>query len=381
MKIFFSAGEPSGDIHASNLIRELRQRDPSIQCEGFGGPLMASAGCDLKYPLADHSVMWFTEVLANATTFLSLISQADRYFRHHRPDAVVLVDYPGFNWWMARRAKFHGIPVYYFVPPQIWAWLQYRVEKMRKFVDHVLCTLPFEKAWYAERNVDATYVGHPFFDELPLQNLDAGFMKEHQPGGDIIALLPGSRTKEVKHNIGSLYRTAQHIHQARPDTRFMIACFKPHQKEMVDEYLRTHAPLPIKTYIARTPEILELAKAVVSVSGSVSLEIMWRRKPTVILYRMTRLFYNVAKHFIRVPYITLVNLIAQRAVFPEFPVHQCPAPQMAEHVLGWLSDPAKYQAKRDELTALCHEVAKPGACARTADYILETLRASKTRAA
>src|SRR5262245_55396410 len=122
MRIFLSAGEPSGDLHAANLIHELKRQRSDIEFVGFGGEHMKANGCRLLYPLCELAVMWFARVLANAHTFLSLVSRADRYFRHHRPDAVILIDYPGFNWWMARRAHFHGIPVFYFVPPQLWAW-------------------------------------------------------------------------------------------------------------------------------------------------------------------------------------------------------------------------------------------------------------------
>ena len=169
--------------------------------------------------------MWFARVLANIHTFLGLLSRADRYFRHQRPDAVVLIDYPGFNWWLARRAHFHGIPVFYFVPPQLWGWAGWRVEKMRRWVDHVLCTLPFEETWYRERGVQAHYVGHPFFDELIHQPIDAAFIASrggagcqparerrqvgNLPHGPIIGLLPGSRTQEVQHNLSTLVRASQ----------------------------------------------------------------------------------------------------------------------------------------------------------------------------
>src|SRR5262245_19684390 len=158
MRIFVSAGEPSGDSHGANLIRELKTRRRDIDIVGFGGERMAAAGATLLFPLVNLAVMWFARVLANITTFLDLLAKADRYFRHHRPDAVVLIDYPGFHWWLARRARFHGIPVYYFVPPQLWAWAGWRVAKMRKFVDRVLCTLPFETPWYRARGVEAEYV-------------------------------------------------------------------------------------------------------------------------------------------------------------------------------------------------------------------------------
>ena len=127
--IFFSVGEPSGDLHGANLIRQLRERCPEMQFVGYGGPKMARAGCRLHADLTALAVMWFARVLVNLHKFWDLGSRADRYFRHHRPDAVVLIDYPGFNWWIARRAKAHGIPVFYYTPPQIWAWARWRVER------------------------------------------------------------------------------------------------------------------------------------------------------------------------------------------------------------------------------------------------------------
>ncbi len=144
MKIFFSVGEPSADLHGANLMRAIQVRRPGVEFVGYGGPLMAAAGCDLHCDLTALAVMWFLRVLLNLHKFLDLASRADRYFRHQRPDAVVLIDYPGFNWWIAKRAKAHGIPVFYYTPPQIWAWGSWRVKKMRRFVDHVLCSLPFE---------------------------------------------------------------------------------------------------------------------------------------------------------------------------------------------------------------------------------------------
>ena len=138
---------------------------------------MAAAGCQLHADLTALAVMWFARVLVNLHKFWDLASRADRYFRHHRPDAVVLIDYPGFNWWIARRAKAHGIPVFYYTPPQIWAWAQWRVKKMRRLVDHVLCSLPFEEAWFRRHGCNATFVGHPFFDEVRRHAYDERFLR------------------------------------------------------------------------------------------------------------------------------------------------------------------------------------------------------------
>jgi lipid-A-disaccharide synthase len=374
MRIFLCAGEPSGDLHGANLVRILRRRCPGVDCVGFGGERMAQAGCRLLYPLCGLAVMWFVRVLARAPTFLNLLSQADRYFRHHRPDAVVLIDYPGFNWWLARRAHFHGIPVFYFVPPQLWAWAGWRVTKMQRWVDHVLCNLPFEQAWYRSRGVAAQFVGHPYFDELPQQRLDAAFVAGQQGrGGDIVAILPGSRTQEVERNLATLLRTAGRIHRGRPSCRFLVACFRRQHKERIDDYLRTHAPLPIETFVGRTPEIIELARACVAVSGSVSLELLYRGKPSVMLYRIGKLGLRIGRWFMTSPYICLVNLLADKELFPEFLTDRCQAGPMAEIVLRWLNDPGVYQEIHTELVALCKRVAKPGACARTAAFILEVL--------
>jgi lipid-A-disaccharide synthase len=374
MRIFLSAGEPSGDVHGANLVRALKGRYPGLECVGFGGDKMAAAGCRLIYPLCQLSVMWFARVLAKAPTFLSLLSQADRLFRHQRPDAVVLIDYPGFNWWLARRAHFHKIPVFYFVPPQLWGWAGWRVKKMRRFVDHVLCNLPFEETWYREHGVQAHYVGHPYFDELPHQRLDSAFLAEQRSRPEeIIGFLPGSRTQEIENNLSTMVRAAGIIHQERPDTRFLAACFRPAHKEMIDAYLARHQQAPIETHVGRTPEIIELSRACMSVSGSVSLELLWRGKPSVMIYRIGRLDLVVGKFFKTCRYISLVNLLADQELFPEFLTDHCEAQAIAGHILGWLEQPETHAEVCRELARLRRQVAQPGACDRAADFILRNI--------
>jgi lipid-A-disaccharide synthase len=382
MRIFLCAGEPSGDLHGASLIHSLRSLRPDLEFVGYGGDRMAAAGCRLLYPLCHLAVMWVARVLANAPTFLRLVSEADRFFRHQRPDAVVLIDYPGFNWWMARRAHFHGIPVFYFVPPQLWAWAGWRVAKMRRFVDHVLCTLPFEPAWYRARGVAAHHVGHPYFDELAHQHLDADFLAEHAGGGPVVGLLPGSRTQEVQRNLSTLVRAAQRIRADRPDARFLVACFKPAQQRYVDAYLARH-DVPMQTFVGRTPEVIALAHATVAVSGSVGLELLYRGKPSAVVYRIGKFDMWVCNRLKTTPYISLVNLLAEKELFPEFLTTRCEAAAIAGKVLTWLNDPAAYAAVCGELAALRWRVAEPGACARTAAYVLEVLaqRQSRARAA
>jgi lipid-A-disaccharide synthase len=382
MRIFFSVGEPSGDVHGANLIRALAQRRSDLDFVGFGGNLMAQAGCDHLFPLCNHPVMGFSQVFSALPQFMSLISQADRYFSHHRPAAVVLIDYPGFNWWIARRAHYHGIPVFYFVPPQIWAWASWRVKRMRRWVDHVLCSLPFEEAWYRARGVAAEYVGHPFFDELPRQQLDPVFMDaQRQQGGTIVGLLPGSRTQEVERNFLSQLRAAEMIHRARPETRFLVACFKESQQKLADAMCRQFPSVPAQTFVGKTPEIIEASKACVAVSGSVSLELLYRAKPTVIVYRLSKMMSAFLTPLVKAKYITLVNLLADKMLFPEFPWIRCQAPAVSEEVLRWLNDERAHAELCRELLALRERCARPGACDRAAERIMEVLERRQLQAA
>ena len=421
-RIFFSAGEPSGDLHGANLIRQLKSRCPNLEAVGYGGPKMAEAGCDLHADLTALAVMWFARALLNVHKFWGLVSRADRYFRHHRHDAVVLIDYPGFNWWIARRAKLHGIPVFYYTPPQIWAWATWRVTKMRKFVDHVLCSLPFEEDWLNERGCSATFVGRPFFDEVHRYNLDQAFMAEHRrQSGPLVAILPGSRNQEVANNLKWFLKAAAIVRDRIPNVRFAVACFKPHQAEIARRYLRDcpnfpgdcpnfpkengtvplsapaqdqieAAQLPVEICVGKTPELMALADCAMAVSGSVSLELLYHATPTVILYSISRLAYFVQRFFRKVKYITLVNLLstgelypadlspydpsqpdAERVLFPEYLTCEDKSRQIADHVIQWLSDPAKRSARVAQLNALKDKVAHGGASGKAAQYILDVL--------
>ena len=212
MKIFFSVGEPSGDLHGSNLIRALKHRDPEIECVGFGGPKMKAAGQDQHFDLTKFAIMWIVKVILNIRMFFRLAKQAEDYFKEHRPDAVVLIDYPGFNWHIAKRARKHGIPVYYYGVPQLWAWAQWRIKKMRRDVSHALCKLPFEEKWYRDRGCNATYIGHPFFDELTSYQMKQDVLDElSKDDRRLVAILPGSRTSEVEVQLPGFLKSAKRI--------------------------------------------------------------------------------------------------------------------------------------------------------------------------
>ena len=377
MRIFISAGEPSGDLHGANLVASLRRRLPDAEFVGFGGPHMRAAGVRLLYPLTELAVMWFGRVLLNIRTFFRLADEADAYFRDERPDAVILIDYPGFHWALAKRAKTRGLTVHYYVPPQIWAWAGWRVEKVRKWVDHLYCSLPFEPAWYEARGIEgATYVGHPYFDELAERHVDTAIVDGLEaPGGPLVAILPGSRTQEVRRNLPVMLRAAAKLAAGRPGVRFAVACLHDRHKALASAILRQSGlDLPtLGLHSAQTPEIIRTANVAWAVSGSVGLELMVEALPTVVLYTVGRLDLIVSRRFIKSKYISLVNLLADDAVMPEYLADRDVSTELAGWAETWLGDPAVRAAASARLAELRGRVAVPGASDRAAGRIAGTL--------
>ena len=374
---------------------------------------MAAVGCQLHADLTELAVMWFGRALANLHKFWDLAGRADRYFRHHRPDAVVLIDYPGFNWWIAWRAKIHGIPVFYYTPPQIWAWATWRAKKMRRLSDHVLCSLPFEEAWFRQRGCNATFVGHPFFDEVRQHKLDESFLARRSPpqrpagdhssrlanagGAAQSSLVPQGRRPRAASGAGGPFRRGGLQTEARRDGpgdgRGKRAGSRERGAGSREREPSGHDSQPaIEIYSGRTPELMHLATCCMACSGSVSMELLYYTKPTVIHYWISPLAYAVQKRFRKVKYITLVNLLstgelypadlspydpsqpgAEKVLFPEYLTCEDKSAAVAGHVIQWLKDPAALARQIAALEQLKAEVAHGGASARAAEYILREL--------
>jgi lipid-A-disaccharide synthase len=388
MHIFFSVGEPSGDLHASKLVAELKRRIPGLRCSGFGGPLMKDAGLRILFRLTNLAVMGILPVIPLIFKFMTLARGAQRYLEKHRPDAVVLVDFPGFNWWIARAARKLGIPVFYYLPPQLWAWAPWRVRRMRKAVDCVLSCLPFESEWYRRRSVEAQFVGHPFFDEVAQRRLDGEFLLKHSPAATgairTVAVLPGSRNHEVQQNFPIQIRVMQKLHRRLLGVQFMVAAYNDTQRDTCRRLLAERAPeLAVTLHVKKTSEIIELADVCLLVSGSVSLEVLARKTPAVVVYRISRGFYWLSKAIITCQYFSLPNLIARHPVMPEFaPIDdpRWPIDTMTDILYLWLTDEEAYHRQIDVLDQLVAAVATPGATANAATAILERL-AGRPRAA
>jgi len=397
MRVFVSAGEPSGDHHAALLVRELKARRPDVECVGLGGPHLAAAGCTLVADMTRLAVMWFLRVILNIHRFVDLARRAERSFLDARPDACVLIDFPGFHWWLAWRAKRHGIPVVFYCPPQIWAWASWRAGKMRRLVDHVLSALPFEHDWFVSQGIPSTLVGHPFFDEFEPAAAEGSIATAERPDPrPLVLLLPGSRGQEIEANGASILRAATSVHARVPEARFAVAALHERHaarvRELVDRLPGGLGGLDLVIEAGRTRELIATARAAIAVSGSVSLELLADRVPTVIVYRISGLAYVVQSVFRRARFITLVNLLACRrpigpvapvlwppagvppadpeALFPEYLAVGDPAPRAADHVVAWLTLPAARAAVVRRLEALAGEVARPGSAARAAEAVL-----------
>ena len=395
MRLFISAGEPSGDLHGSNLIRELHRQNPSIDFSGLGSRKMAEAGCNLLTDMQDLAIMGFARVVPHLKRFWNLLWEADRHFQQERPDAVVLIDYPGFNWWIASRAKKHGIPVFYYGTPQIWGWATHRVKKLRRLVDHALCKLPFEPEWYEQRGCKAMYVGHPYFDDFLNRELDSDFLQQ-LGDGPFVAILPGSRKHEVEKNLPAFLKAADFVHQSAPNTKFAIASYNQHQATAARKLVAEHGGVAnFEVYAERTRELIHRADCCMACSGSVSLELLHEATPTVIHYKIDRFQDFLQRRFRCCKFITLVNLLTSErrfephdpydpddvryldeAPFPEYLTVEDRSAEMAHHLTRWLTNESFRQETISKLQPLRDSFVKPGASSTAADYILNALNRS-----
>lgn len=387
MHIFFSAGEPSGDDHGRALIEELRRRDPDVRVSGFGGPEMEAAGQEQLYRLTDMAVMGIMAVLPLLRKFFQRKAEAREFIERERPDAVVLIDFPGFHWHIAKVAKQAGVPVFYYMPPQLWAWAPWRIRKVRKFVDTVLSGLPFETEWYRRHEIDVVRVPHPFFEDVQKHELNAGERDAIAAKGRIVAVLPGSRSGEIRKNLPVQLMAVRQLAERHPDVHFPIACYRDKQRrlceQIVQQDIAENGPLPVELYTALTPEILDAAEMTLMVSGSVSLEVLAREVPAVVLYRGSVMMWAMGHLLITVDHFTLPNLIAGREVMPEFPfwTHlEKHARNMAYILDRWLSRDDERTAVVDQLRAIRRDMHSSGGPAVAIDAILKRLPAATVEA-
>ncbi|MEM6689898.1 MAG: lipid-A-disaccharide synthase [Planctomycetota bacterium] len=387
--LYFSVGEPSGDQHAARMIGQLRAQCPGIRTLGMGGPSMAAAGCELMVDLTQHAVVGLVEVLPKLREFFRFADQAEAVFRKGGIDAVVLVDFPGFNWHIAKRAKKYKIPVFYYCPPQLWAWAPWRIGKLRRHVDHVLSVLPFEHEYFQRRGIDSVHVGHPFFDaveESPLHKPTVSTMQESMDGGKrLVAVLPGSRTAEVHGNFPLQLSAIERLAQRHPDCQFMVAAHRDSHALWCRRHWQeneSRRQLPIEIFVGRTSEIIEMACCAMMVSGSVSLELMARKTPAAVTYRVGRIMHALGKRLIRVDSLSLPNLMHDQHIFPEHVSVGDSKPAvdfLVKSMDAYLSDEFYRRGVVQALEELCFRYGRTGASERAAAEILKQLGVQTAR--
>jgi lipid-A-disaccharide synthase len=344
--IWLNACEPSGDLHAALLARALREQCPDIALAGMGGPAMAAQQVDLALRMEELSVMGISEVIAYLPRIVGMWRAVRRELMRQRPQAIVVVDSPDFHFRVVRMAAKLGIPVYYYISPQVWAWRQGRVKFLRAHVRRILCILPFEPDFYRAFGVDAEYVGHPLADVL----LDPGF-QEISPLDKRIGLLPGSRKSEIQRMMPVFAQTAANLLEQDPEIDICVFLAPGVQ----EKDLRRHCPpgLPL-TFLESTDRYAAMrsCKMLLATSGTVTLESALLGIPTIVAYQCSRLSFLVGIRLVHVPAISLANLILGRNVLPEFIQHQMNATNLSAQILRWLSNPDALPRVRQSLARL-----------------------------
>lgn len=311
MKYYIIAGEASGDLHGSNLVKELRLIDPAADIRCWGGDLMEAAGGTLVKHYRDLAFMGFAEVLMNLRTILRNLAFCKEDIQQYRPDVLVLVDYPGFNLRIAEWAKQQGIKTVFYISPQVWAWKEGRVKKMKQYIDHMLVILPFEKAYFHDRwNWDVTYVGHPLVQVI--DRFRAGNPAPVVPGNKkIIALLPGSRKQEILKKLPVMLE----VSKAFPQYQFVVAQAPGQEDAFYQSLLQPYTN--VSSVKNQTYALLSQATAALVTSGTATLETALFGVPEVVCYKGSNISYQIAKRLIKVKYISLVNLIMDKLVVKE----------------------------------------------------------------
>jgi lipid-A-disaccharide synthase len=365
--IWLNAGEPSGDQHGGLLMRAISQRAPQARFTGMGGQAMRSAGLSTVVRSEDLSVMGLTEVLAHLPRIFGLLRRIRRELAMRRPDLVVLIDAPDFNFRIARMADKLGIPVVYYISPQIWAWRQSRVRFIKRYVARVISILPFEQEFYARHGVAITYVGHPLVDATT-----TGELMRIAPDRSRIAVLPGSRRGELESLVPVFGGAARILRRKHPSLSFHIALAPTVTESAIRSLWPEDVPASMVDHSGRYA-LLRSCFAAMAASGTVTLESGLLGTPTIVAYRFSRLTAAIGRMLIKVKYASLTNLILNEEVFPEFLLDKASPEPIAERIDGWLSTPAKLDATIARLRTLPELLGPPGAVGRAADAVLDHL--------
>lgn len=379
--IMLSAGEASGDLHGATLCRALRELSPGLRLTGMGGGQMAGAGMEVIVDPTGTATVGTSEALGRIPALYRAYREMGRRLLADRPRALVLIDFPEFNLRLARRARRAGVPVVYFIPPQLWAWRAGRVRQIARRIQQVLAVFPFEPALYEAARVPVTFVGHPLLDVLPLDlpREEARRRLAVDPDHPLIALLPGSRPREVNDLLPPMVEAARRLAVADGRRRFVLGLAPTVAREQVAAILAAGAAAspPVQVVSGRTWEVMAAADALLIASGTATLEAALLGAPMVICYRVSRLTELIARALVRVQWIGLPNLVFGRAVVPELIQESVTGARLAEEAARLLDDPPAATAQRAAFKELRMRLGEPGVGRRAARAVLEAARVGR----
>jgi lipid-A-disaccharide synthase len=377
MIIALVAGEASGDQLGAELIRAIRQREPTARFEGIGGPLMEAAGMDTWWYSDQLAVMGLFEVARHIPRLFALRRQLVKRLLARRPDVFIGIDAPDFNLGVEQRLKAASIPVMHYVSPTVWAWRPGRVKTIAKSTDRVMCLFPFEPGYYESEAVEADYTGHPMADEIPL-TADVEQARERlgvKGSGPFIALLPGSRLAEVGKLAEPMFDGAKKLTGRYPDAVFLVPAATEVIKAELERESGKHPGLDCHVFSGRSKDVMTAADVVVCASGTATLEVMLVNRPMVVCYRLSEMTYRFGKwlNLMKSPYFALPNILASEKLVPELLQDEVSGRRIADEVATWLDD-------RDNRTTLrgrfdhIHRQLKIGAADTAADVVLTFIR-------
>ncbi len=363
-QFFIIAGEESGDLHGARLVKELRQQAPDIGFIGHGGDQLAAAGVELIEHIDDLAVMGFTEVIKHLTYFNRVMKKTVTTIENRYPARVILIDYPGFNLRLARKIFHLGIPVTYFILPQVWAWKEGRVKIIRRYIDQVLSIFPFEEAWFKKRKVTAKFVGHPFAEQAPPELSKEAFLTKHGLAQDtkLLVIFPGSRQQEVDRLWPVFIQAAQEIASANSDISIIIGRAPNIELASIPDDIRIESDNPRLA--------LRYGQAALVASGTATLEAAVNDIPAVVAYRLSNPTYYLARLLVNLPLVSMINLIAGKQVVPELIQSRLTVKNIRQAVEPLLVDTAERKNQLAGFAAIREALGEPGAYKRAAAAIL-----------
>ncbi len=374
LTLFVSAGEASGDLHAGHLIRELRARRADLRVIAFGGENMRAAGAEILLPLARRAGMGLLHGLRSIPSHTAIARRFVDVLDAERPAACVLVDNPGFHLILASLARRRSVAAVQYVCPQIWAWAPWRWRRMRRDVARALAIVPFEVPYFGSRGIDAAWVGHPLGDDLVDRAADPEEVRRLAAGGPLVVLFPGSRRSEVERNLRPFLRIAARLRDALPDLRFVLSLRDEERAAQARAILAAETlPFEVALHHGAPDALLGAAALALAKSGTGTLEIAHHRVPLVIHYELARRFDRwLSRAVLTLPHISMLNLLARRAVVPEV-LGSSPADEerSATAALTLLRDPQARRAQREALEPVMALIERPGAAARSAEIVLD----------